>query len=136
MTSAPPVDRTFADLWRRAAEQHGDRTFLVFRSEDGEVDSWTYGEFDRIVAAEILEHVPADIQALAELVRVLRPGGTIAVTVPRWFPEVVCWKLSREYGITGVPTFVIGRYGVVGAQPYEALEQLVKKATGPEEAGR
>jgi len=38
------------------------------------------------------------------------------------------WKLSREYGITGVPTFVIGRYGVVGAQPYEALEQLVRKA--------
>jgi predicted DsbA family dithiol-disulfide isomerase len=27
------------------------------------------------------------------------------------------WKLSREYGITGVPTFVVGRYGVVGAQP-------------------
>jgi predicted DsbA family dithiol-disulfide isomerase len=38
------------------------------------------------------------------------------------------WRLSREYGITGVPTFVAGRYGVVGAQPYEALEQLVDKA--------
>jgi predicted DsbA family dithiol-disulfide isomerase len=38
------------------------------------------------------------------------------------------WELSREYGITGVPTFVAGRYGVVGAQPYEALEELVQKA--------
>ena len=38
------------------------------------------------------------------------------------------WKLSRQYGITGVPTFVVGRYGVVGAQPYEELEQLVQKA--------
>ena len=38
------------------------------------------------------------------------------------------WKLSRQYGITGVPTFVAGRHGVVGAQPYEALEQLVNKA--------
>ena len=38
------------------------------------------------------------------------------------------WELSRQYGITGVPTFVVGRYGVVGAQPYEALEQLVKEA--------
>ena len=55
------------------------------------------GEFDRVVAAEILEHVPADIQALDELVRVLRPGGTIALTVPRWLPEVVCWKLSDDY---------------------------------------
>jgi predicted DsbA family dithiol-disulfide isomerase len=38
------------------------------------------------------------------------------------------WTLSRQYGITGVPTFVAGRYGVVGAQPYEALVQLVQKA--------
>jgi predicted DsbA family dithiol-disulfide isomerase len=42
------------------------------------------------------------------------------------------WKLSREYGITGVPTFVAGRYGVVGAQPYENLEQLVEKAAAEE----
>ena len=38
------------------------------------------------------------------------------------------WKLSRQYGITGVPTFVVGRSGVVGAQPYETLEQLVSKS--------
>jgi SAM-dependent methyltransferase len=55
------------------------------------------GEFDRVVAAEVLEHIPADIQAVQELVRVLRPGGTLAVSVPRWFPEVVNWKLSEEY---------------------------------------
>jgi predicted DsbA family dithiol-disulfide isomerase len=42
------------------------------------------------------------------------------------------WNLSREYGITGVPTFVVGRHGVVGAQPYEVLEQLVKKGTAEE----
>jgi predicted DsbA family dithiol-disulfide isomerase len=44
------------------------------------------------------------------------------------------WALSREYGITGVPTFVAGRYGVVGAQPYEALEQLVRKVASPGDA--
>jgi SAM-dependent methyltransferase len=55
------------------------------------------GEFDRVVAAEVLEHIPADIQAIEELVRVLRPGGTMALTVPRWLPEVICWQLSREY---------------------------------------
>ncbi|WP_082623854.1 class I SAM-dependent methyltransferase [Nocardioides sp. Soil805] len=55
------------------------------------------GEFDRVVAAEVLEHVPADIQAIHELVRVLRPGGTLAVSVPRWFPEIVNWKLSDDY---------------------------------------
>ena len=41
------------------------------------------------------------------------------------------WTLSRQYGVTGVPTFVAGRYGVVGAQPYEALVQLVQK-TAPQ----
>ena len=35
------------------------------------------------------------------------------------------WAKSREYGVTGVPTFVAGRYGVVGAQPYEAIERLL-----------
>ena len=55
------------------------------------------GEFDRVVAAEILEHVPADIAAIEELVRVTRPGGTVALTVPRWLPEAICWKLSDAY---------------------------------------
>jgi SAM-dependent methyltransferase len=54
-------------------------------------------EFDRVVAAEVLEHIPADTAAIAELARVLRPGGTIAVTVPRWLPEKVCWALSDAY---------------------------------------
>ena len=44
------------------------------------------------------------------------------------------WELSRRYGITGVPTFVVGRYGVVGAQPYEALEQLLAKAASDGES--
>ena len=38
------------------------------------------------------------------------------------------WQKSRDYGVTGVPTFVIGRRGVVGAQPYAVLEQLVTEA--------
>jgi predicted DsbA family dithiol-disulfide isomerase len=38
------------------------------------------------------------------------------------------WAKSHQYGVTGVPTFVAERHGVVGAQPYEVLEQLVTKA--------
>jgi SAM-dependent methyltransferase len=53
--------------------------------------------FDRVIAAEVLEHIPADAAAVAELARVLRPGGTLAVTVPRWYPEKVCWALSDDY---------------------------------------
>ncbi|GAA3758181.1 class I SAM-dependent methyltransferase [Salinactinospora qingdaonensis] len=55
------------------------------------------GTFDRVVAAEILEHIPHDTQAIAELYRVLRPGGIAAVTVPSWLPERLCWALSEDY---------------------------------------
>jgi len=53
--------------------------------------------FDRVVAAEVLEHLPEDSRAMAELFRVLRPGGLMAVTVPRWGPELLCWALSSAY---------------------------------------
>ena len=55
------------------------------------------GEFDRIIAAEILEHIPEDEKAIAELFRVLAPGGVLAVTVPRWFAEKINWMLSDAY---------------------------------------
>ena len=53
--------------------------------------------FDRVVAAEVLEHLPEDSRAMRELFRVLKPGGLMAVTVPRWGPELVCWALSSAY---------------------------------------
>jgi hypothetical protein len=44
-----------------------------------------------------MEHIDDDDTAMAELTRVLRPGGTIAVTIPSLFPEKVCWSLSEDY---------------------------------------
>jgi SAM-dependent methyltransferase len=65
----------------------GDATGLPFPDEC----------FDAVVAAEVLEHVPDDVGALAELRRVLRRGGVLAVTVPSWFPETINWMLSDDY---------------------------------------
>jgi SAM-dependent methyltransferase len=53
--------------------------------------------FDRIIAAEVVEHIPDDERALRELARVLRSGGRIAVTVPTRWPERVCWALDYRY---------------------------------------
>ena len=53
--------------------------------------------FDCVIASEILEHVPADTKAIDELIRVLKVGGRLAVTVPRWLPERLCWLLSDDY---------------------------------------
>ena len=69
------------------ATVNGDATRLPFAD----------ASFDRVIAAEVLEHIVDDGTAVAELARVLRPGGTIAVTVPAWLSERVCWALSDEY---------------------------------------
>ena len=53
--------------------------------------------FDVVMASEVLEHIPADEMAMAEIARVVRPGGRVAVTVPRYWPERVCWALSQDY---------------------------------------
>jgi SAM-dependent methyltransferase len=66
---------------------NGDATRLPFADES----------FDCVIASEVLEHVPDDNAAFAELARVLKPGGTIAVTVPAWLAERLCWALSDEY---------------------------------------
>ena len=55
------------------------------------------GSFDCVIASEVLEHVWADTTAISELVRVLKPAGRIAVTVPTRWPERVCWALDHRY---------------------------------------
>lgn len=59
--------------------------------------------FDRVIAAEVLEHLVDDAAGMAELARVLRPDGILAVTVPAWLPERLCWALSEDYHAPAVP---------------------------------
>jgi 2-polyprenyl-3-methyl-5-hydroxy-6-metoxy-1,4-benzoquinol methylase len=53
--------------------------------------------FDLVICSEVLEHIPDHHKALAELVRVLKPGTTLVISVPRYVPEKICWFLSEEY---------------------------------------
>ena len=55
------------------------------------------GAFDRVICTETLEHVDDDAVLARELVRVLKPGGILAVSVPDEFSEKVFWKLSTNY---------------------------------------
>lgn len=71
----------------RGSSTNGDATRLPFAD----------ASFDRVIASEVLEHIPDDTAAFAELARVLKPGGTLAVTVPAWLAERICWALSEEF---------------------------------------
>jgi ubiquinone/menaquinone biosynthesis C-methylase UbiE len=53
--------------------------------------------FDRVICTETLEHVDDDSVLARELVRVLKPGGILAVSVPDEYSEKVFWKLSKNY---------------------------------------
>lgn len=59
--------------------------------------------FDAVLCAEVLEHLPDHRPALAEIARVLKPGGVLALSVPRFWPEWLCWRLSRDYPAPASP---------------------------------
>lgn len=56
--------------------------------------------FDHVICSEVLEHIRDQDTAAREIARVLKPGGNLVVSVPRFFPERICWALSDEYGNT------------------------------------
>jgi predicted DsbA family dithiol-disulfide isomerase len=119
---------------------YGDRTMTYNSRLAQELGKWADtqpgGEaiHDALFRAYFVEardiSQPAVLLEIAQQVG-LPVDGAREVLEKRTFKDAVDadWKLSREYGITGVPTFVVGRQGVVGAQPYETLEQLLEEAT-------
>ena len=153
----PPEGRSLADLFRgrnadpaamhaqmkarMAAEglPYGERTMTFNSRLAQELGKWADtqpgGEalHDALFRAYFVE--ARDISRPAVLLDVVQKVGLSSdaardVLERRTFKAAVDadWKLARQYGITGVPTFVAGRHGVVGAQPYEVLEQLVRQA--------
>ena len=155
----PAEGRALADLFAgRSAEQrkamhaqmkarmdaeglpYGERTMTYNSRLAQELGKWAdtqpggEGIHDALFRAYFVEardiSQPAVLLEIAQQVG-LPVDGAREVLDKRTFKDAVDadWKLSRQYGITGVPTFVVGRHGVVGAQPYETLEQLLEEAS-------
>ena len=72
-------------------------TFGVGNINDIPIQS---ASLDAVMCSEVLEHVDSPEESIHELVRVLKPGGVMALSVPRYLPELICWKLSKEYSQT------------------------------------
>lgn len=53
--------------------------------------------FDLVICSEVLEHIPDNVAAIKELIRVLKPGSNLVVSVPRFLPERICWAVSENY---------------------------------------
>jgi predicted DsbA family dithiol-disulfide isomerase len=153
----PPEGRSLADLFarrnvdRKAMHEqmkarmdaeglpYGERTMTYNSRLAQELGKWADTQpggdaiHDALFRAYFVE--ARDISQPAVLLDIARQVGLPVdaareVLEKRTFKDAVDvdWALSRQYGVTAVPTFVAGRQGVVGAQSYEVLEQLVRKA--------
>ena len=72
LVSRPGVRYTSVDLDSPVADMHADLTALPFAD----------ASYDLVICAHVLEHIPDDRAAIAEIHRVLRPGGTALLQVP------------------------------------------------------
>ncbi|PIE71300.1 MAG: SAM-dependent methyltransferase [Deltaproteobacteria bacterium] len=53
--------------------------------------------FDVVICSEVMEHIPDHRTARDELIRIVKPGGQLVISVPRFWPEKICWMLSDAY---------------------------------------
>lgn len=119
-------DLVKASNWHRLmlgeGQSNGRVSFL-----GGDVARMPFGDghFDRVLCTEVLEHVADDRGVLAEMVRVLRPGGVLAVSVPDELSERLLWRLSEKYrNAPGGHVRIYGRREILrllrdgGLQPY------------------
>jgi ubiquinone/menaquinone biosynthesis C-methylase UbiE len=97
------IDLGFGDLstaksrMQDCAEfRHPESQFLISQA-NGLALPFADASFDHVICSEVLEHIPNWEGVLAEIMRVLKPAGTFAVSVPRFWPERICWWLSSAY---------------------------------------
>jgi ubiquinone/menaquinone biosynthesis C-methylase UbiE len=89
--------KTTRDKWVDFAEPDNENKSFGLASADALHLPFADDTFDKVICSEVLEHIPDYNGALAEIERVLKPGGLFCASVPRRWPEKICWALSEGY---------------------------------------
>jgi ubiquinone/menaquinone biosynthesis C-methylase UbiE len=76
--------------------EHGGGSWLLSVADIGSLP-FEDASFDLVICSEVLEHILDEKTAVTEIIRVLKTGRTLVVSVPRYFPERICWTLSDAY---------------------------------------
>ena len=131
-----------ANMQQRMAQEglpYGDRSMTYNSRMAQELAKWAETQpGGEAIHDALFKAYFVDGHNLARIDALLAIAGTVGLDLvearevleTRAFREAVDldWSRSRQIGVSGVPTFVAGNMAVVGAQPYEVLEELVQKA--------
>lgn len=96
------------DLEEANLQKAGNMLFLMDQQKEtkgkwllarGDIQKLPFEDafFDKIICSEVMEHIPDDQQGIKEMARVLKADGILAISVPTYLQETICWKLSRDY---------------------------------------
>jgi SAM-dependent methyltransferase len=98
------ADLSFDDMMEARGKLHfhekvGEHGGGVWALSAADVNNLPFkkNSFDLVICSEVLEHIPDHETAVFEIMRVLKPGRNLVVSVPRYMPEKICWALSDEY---------------------------------------
>ena len=132
----PAIQGHLSELMRLEGLPYGNRTHTYNSRLAQELSKWgeRFSE-SKILNQKIIEAYFVDGQNLANQNLLVKLAGKAGLSTQkaaeilenRSYKESVDfdWIRSRQLGILGVPTFVLGQHGISGAQSYEILERFV-----------